>query len=350
MLALPAPRWLCRWWLCWKWSREQKRLRCQLVECDDFSWSLDGRADGSNSKRALRLIGGMDISFFADPQNPDDPRACAALVVCEVNPESGNLEVVWERYELVELREAYIPGFLAFREVKHLRALVDQLRSERPDLLPDVVIVDGNGVLHPRGFGSASHIGVVCDLCTVGVGKDLHMVDGLAREEVKHRLEGVGQGGHVELVGQSGRVWGAALLPQPLRPVYTRGQAPPKNPIYVSVGHRICLQTSVELVKRCCISARVPEPVRLADIRSRERVREAKDRERGGGGSNSKRKQNKRQERAAAGAGLGDAAGEKPPPSAAGASRLSTGVVLAAGIGLAACAVWLARSTRRRSL
>mmetsp|Transcript_16938 Transcript_16938/g.46654 ORF Transcript_16938/g.46654 Transcript_16938/m.46654 type:complete len:355 (-) Transcript_16938:181-1245(-) len=352
MCVPSVPRWLCRWWFCWKWSREQRSLRGRLLERDDFSWSLPGAAE-ADGRRPLRLIGGMDISFFADPQSPGDARACAALVVCELDPESGDLAVVWERYELVELTAEYIPGFLAFREVGHLRALVNQLRVERPELLPDVVLVDGNGVLHPRGFGCASHLGVVCDLCTVGVGKDLHMVDGLDRDEVKRGLESVGQGGHVELVGQSGRVWGAALLPQPLRPVGHRNQAPPKNPIYVSVGHRISLETSVALVERLCISARVPEPVRLADIRSRELVRKARERERAGVASKDSFRQKKKQKApkdkvvVAAAAVAAEAVGE---PSGswrvlAASTRLPAGLLF--GLGGLAVAALLLRARRQ---
>jgi len=324
-------------------------LRSQLLERDDFPWTLEEATAEGSGKRRLRFIGGMDISFFADPQSPTDLRACAALVVCELDRESGNLEVVWERYAMVELREEYIPGFLAFREVKHLRALVEQLRADRPDLEPDVVVVDGNGVLHPRGFGCASHVGVVCGLCTVGVGKDLHMVDGLDRDRVKQRLERVGQGGHVELVGDSGRVWGAALLPRPLRPVGVRGQAPPKNPIYVSVGHRISLGTSVALVKRLCISARVPEPVRLADIRSRERVREAKERERGDATKGSSKQKPKKKQNGSKEEPM-DLLPPQSAPAPTGTGLSAAPVLLLGGLGLAVGAVLVWRLSRRRSL
>lgn len=317
--------WITRWWFFWRWSREQRRLRKQLVDYDSFDWALDGLG----GRRLLRLIGGMDISFFADPQGPNDPRAYAALVVCEVDSSRCSLELVWERYDLVDMTEVYIAGFLAFREVHHLRALLETLRSDRPDLMPDVILVDGNGVLHPRGFGLASHLGVVCDVCTVGVGKDLHLVDGLNRDEVKRQVQSTDQGGHVNLIGESGRAWGAALLPQPLKPIDMKRQAPPKNPIYVSVGHKISLDTSVELVKSCCISARVPEPVRLADVRSRERVREVKERERrsaeeGGGGPLEKAaRQAKRKQKGQPqdpGAGLQAAAAEVLEPARAAES------------------------------
>mmetsp|Transcript_24556 Transcript_24556/g.47769 ORF Transcript_24556/g.47769 Transcript_24556/m.47769 type:complete len:289 (-) Transcript_24556:29-895(-) len=281
--------WLSRLWLTLKWGHQQRRLRGRLVEADCAGWSLDG----DPAQRPLRFVGGMDISFFADPKTPDDARACAALVVCEMDIGLGTLEVVWERYAIVEMTEAYMAGFLAFREVAHLQALLSLLKEERPELVPDVILVDGNGVLHPRGFGLASHLGVICDACTVGVGKDLHLVDGLNRDHIKAQLAQLVQGEHTNLVGQSGRTWGAALKPLPLKPVDSKRYPAPKNPIYVSVGHKITLDTSLRLVKQCCLSARVPEPVRLADIRSREQVREVKDREQGVPEKKSKGRQSK---------------------------------------------------------
>jgi len=248
-------------------------LRQRLVESDACTWTLDG--DGSDRRR-LRFIAGMDISFFSSEHDPDDQRACAALVVFERDL-SGTLAVVWEDFEFVVMRQPYIAGFLAFREVPHLQALLERLRVQRPDIFPDVILVDGNGVLHPQGFGCASHMGVVCDACVIGVAKNLHVIDGLSREDVRRQVELVGQGGHVPLVGASGRVWGAALLPDPPKRVAPKHMAKDlMNPIFVSVGHRVSLQTCLRVVDLCCVSRREPEPTRIADIRSRERIRQVK--------------------------------------------------------------------------
>mmetsp|Transcript_48001 Transcript_48001/g.74972 ORF Transcript_48001/g.74972 Transcript_48001/m.74972 type:complete len:104 (+) Transcript_48001:951-1262(+) len=87
-------------------------------------------------------------------------------------------------------------------------------------------------------------------------------VDGLSRTDVGQRAkeELHATGSSFDLVGESGSVWGAALL----------GSQGSSNPIFVSVGHRIALPTATALVARCCSSARVPEPIRQADQRSRE--------------------------------------------------------------------------------
>ena len=94
-----------------------------------------------------------------------------------------------------------------------LTILFERLRKNSPEFEPDVLLVDGNGIFHTRGFGSASHIGVVFDIPSIGVGKNVFNVDGLGKKKVKEitdaaKLEPLG---HVELIGTSGRVWGAAL-------------------------------------------------------------------------------------------------------------------------------------------
>lgn len=74
----------------------------------------------------------------------------------------------------------YIPGFLAFRETPAYTILFERLKKNRPDLWPHVLLVDGNGILHNRGFGCASHIGVLMDIPSIGVGKTVFAVDSLS--------------------------------------------------------------------------------------------------------------------------------------------------------------------------
>jgi deoxyribonuclease V len=106
----------------------------------------------------------------------------------------------------------------------------------------------------------ACHLGVLAHLPTIGVGKNLHHVDGLNQSEVKQSLQ-LQINEHeqtITLVGNSGITWGVGF-----RPTLSS-----LKPIYVSVGHRISLDSAVEVVKITC-KYRVPEPIRQADIRSR---------------------------------------------------------------------------------
>ncbi|XP_069916289.1 endonuclease V isoform X8 [Oryctolagus cuniculus] len=149
--------------------------------------------------------------------------------------------VVYEESRMVRLTAPYVSGFLAFREAPFLVDAVQRLREKQPDLMPQVLLVDGNGVLHHQGFGVACHLGVLTDLPCIGVAKKLLQVDGLEKD--------------------------AAHKEQALRS-HDRST----KPVYVSVGHKVSLETAVRLTRHCC-RFRVPEPVRQADIRSREHIR-----------------------------------------------------------------------------
>jgi len=237
-----------------QWEAQQRALRDRIVDTDAEAWDLTD--DPSPGSTPLRRVGGVDVSFVKD----DPDTACAALVVLEF----PSLRLLYEDYAIVKLDLPYISGFLAFRECPHLTAMVETLRRDRPELLPQIVLVDGMGVLHPRGLGLASHLGVVTGLPTIGVGKTFLNVDGLQRDKVlreSHERLG-GSGDTWRLVGASGRELGAAL----------RSTAGAPNPVFVSRGHLITLETALRVVRACC-KYRVPEPIRLADKGSREYLR-----------------------------------------------------------------------------
>lgn len=106
---------------------------------------------------------------------------------------------------------------------------------------------------------------------TIGIGKSLHYVDGLTREGV-NQLKGTCKraGEFALLQGDSGAVWGAMLRTTG----DPSGEAGPKyKPVIVSVGHGLSLETALDLVRRCC-RHRIPEPVRQADLQSREWLRQ----------------------------------------------------------------------------
>ncbi|XP_054702215.1 endonuclease V isoform X9 [Grus americana] len=233
-----------------RWAREQARLKASVVAEDTEEWQKDSGLTG------LERVGGVDLSYIKG----DDTRACASLVVLSYPA----LEVLYEDCRMVAVSAPYVPGFLAFREVPFLVEAVQRLQQEEPKLKPQVLLVDGNGLLHPRGFGVACHLGVLTDLPCVGVAKNLLQVDGLVRDELHreqvHSLQR--EGDTFPLRGASGGVLGMVL----------RSYNNSSKPLYISVGHRVCLETAVRLVKSCC-RYRIPEPIRQADIRSREYIR-----------------------------------------------------------------------------
>lgn len=197
--------------------------------------ALAARVVTEDALGPVRRIGGVDISNTRfDPEN----LVFAAVVVLAW----PGLEVVASASAVRRATMPYIPGFLGFREVPALLEAWARL-GERPDL----VLVDGHGVAHPRGLGIASHLGVVLDIPSIGV----------AKSPLVGRPEGKlgGEPGEAVPLAWKGRMLGTVLR--------TRRRS---NPLYISPGHRVSPATSVEWVRRCGTGYRLPEPTRQAHL------------------------------------------------------------------------------------
>uniref|UniRef100_A0A8D1HSL5 Endonuclease V n=1 Tax=Sus scrofa TaxID=9823 RepID=A0A8D1HSL5_PIG len=188
------------------WKREQARLKALVVDRDTEAWQRDPAFSG------LQRVGGVDVSFVKD----DSVSACASLVVLNY-PE---LEVVYEDCRMVSLTAPYVSGYLAFREVPFLVDAVQRLQEKDPQLMPQVLFVDGNGVLHHRGFGVACHLGVLTDVPCIGVAKKLLQVDGLENDAAHREKSPPGLGSWKKPRGQVNKaacgLGPAACCPLPL--------------------------------------------------------------------------------------------------------------------------------------
>lgn len=166
--------------------------------------------------------------------------------------------VVVVRYPAMELAEVqtarkrppmpYVPGLLSFRETPVLLDVFERLTTS-----PDLVLVDGQGLAHPRRFGIACHIGLMLDIPTIGCAKSVLVG--------RHGPLGHERGSWAPLVDRDEAV-GAAVRTQD-----------GVTPVYVSVGHKIDLQTAIEWVLACATSVRLPEPARLAHEAASGRVK-----------------------------------------------------------------------------
>jgi deoxyribonuclease V len=189
---------------------------------------LAARVERRDRTGRVRLLGGVDVSVV-------DGWSRAAVVVLDAT----SLEVVETRTADRRVTFPYIPGFLAFREVPVIRAAWRKLRR-----LPDLSIVDGMGLLHPRRCGLACHLGVLLDVPTIGCGKTWFVGD---------YAEPAAARGSWCPMRLDGETAGAALR--------TRDNV---NIVFVSTGHRVSLRTAVRWVLRTAVAARLPEPVRAA--------------------------------------------------------------------------------------
>lgn len=242
-----------------EWEREQLKLKRRCLAKDAPAVEKMMKVIKKGSEETFH-IGGVDVSFIKG--NLVD--ACAALVVLSF----PDLKIVYKRLEMIQLTLPYVPGYLALREVEPLKKLYSHLFDNAPHYKPSVIFVDGNGQLHPREFGLACHLGVELGVPCVGVAKTMMHVDGIADDET-HKTKQLTllkkAGDMFPLITSSGKMLGMA--------VRSTDSAP--NPIYVSVGHRISLQSAVALVLKCC-KYRIPEPTRHADQLSRKYLAEGR--------------------------------------------------------------------------
>lgn len=176
----------------------------------------------------VHSVAGIDVSLRGDV-------ARAAVVVLEFD----GLAPVAYATATRPITFPYVPGLLSFREGP---AILDAL--EQLNVLPDLLIFDGQGRAHPRRVGIASHIGLLADLPAIGCAK--------SRLCGQHDEPGLDAGSYVPLLDK-GDVVGAVLR--------TRRSV---KPVYVSIGHRVDLATSIKYVLACCRGYRLPETTRWA--------------------------------------------------------------------------------------
>lgn len=180
-------------------------------------------------------VGGMDVSC-----NLYDPTQMiyAATVVLDYK----TVKLVDQAAVIEKQTFSYIPGLLGFREAPALVHAFNKLQRR-----PDILMVDGHGISHPRGLGIASHLGVLLDIPTIGVAKSIL----IGRPAKPLPLE----------VGSlTPLLWKGKQIAMLYR---TKARA---NPLIISTGHRISLETAVKFVARTLRGYRLPEPTRQAHL------------------------------------------------------------------------------------
>ena len=185
-----------------------------------------------NRLESVRFVAGADMALTKNP-----PRAYAGVVVLSF----PDLNVVEECGSVSDLTFPYIPGLLAFREAPALLKAFARIRQE-----PDLVMIDGQGLAHPRACGIACHIGLWLDKPTIGCAK--------SRLFGAYQAPSIKRGSWTPLTGNQGEVIGAA--------VRTKDKT---NPVFVSAGHKIDLSSAIHYVLACSQGYRIPEPTRRAD-------------------------------------------------------------------------------------
>ncbi|RFP65786.1 endonuclease V [Hymenobacter lapidiphilus] len=190
----------------------------------------------------LRYIAGCDSSF------PTPDTVLSVFVVLEL-PSLGFIEKV---YHVGPVPLPYIPGLLSFREAPNLLHAYAKLRRQ-----PDIIMVDGHGIAHPRRMGIAAHLGVELDVPTFGVAKQ--RLTGVYEEPA------LTKGSITQLTDKNGELLGQVI----------RSKDKVK-PLFVSPGHLCDQATATRLTLACLRGYKLPEPTRLADHWAEEFKKELK--------------------------------------------------------------------------
>ncbi len=214
-----------------------------IAQAIDLQQKLAAQVSRSSRVNTPHFIAGVDISV-----EKAEGMATGAVVVLSY-PE---LRVVEIEVAHGRLDFPYVPGLLSFRE-----SPLTLEACERLSITPDLILVDGQGVAHPRRFGLASHLGLFLDRPTIGCAKSLLCG--------RHDAPGVEPGGYAEVIDR-GETIGAALR--------TRLGV---KPVYVSIGHMVDLETAIHWVLECCHGYRLPEPTRLAHLAAAGKLQLEKD-------------------------------------------------------------------------
>ena len=189
-------------------------------------------------RKKVKLIAGADVAF-------DEDRAFAAACLYSY-PELVFLDEVCL---VSSISFPYIPGYLSFREGEAIIRALRLLKAK-----PDLILIDGQGIAHPRGLGIASHIGILLDLPTVGCAKS-RLVGEFEEPDWK-------RGAYSPLLFQE-KIVGMV--------VRTRDNV---RPLFISPGHKVSLKNSAGIVLQTTRGFRIPEPLRRADFLSKRVKRE----------------------------------------------------------------------------
>jgi len=186
------------------------------------------------SESEVQYVTGFDVAY---PFDDDWKMSCGACVTMDY--QTG--EIVEEQTLFLDTRFPYIPTFLSYREQPFIQELIKKLSVN-----PSVLLIDGNGILHPFGFGLACHIGVIVQKPSIGVAKSL--LCGKQQEDNR--------------ILNNDTIAGYAFY----------ANARVKKPAFISQGNMISLDTAISIVEKMS-SHKQPEPLRLAHQLATETLR-----------------------------------------------------------------------------
>jgi len=181
----------------------------------------------------IRTVAGVDVAY---------DEANNSMIGAIVLLDASSLKIVEQAHHEMEITFQYVPGLFSFREIPAIKMAYYKL-----SIKPDIIVCDAQGIAHPNRVGMATHLGIELDVPTIGCAKKR-----LIGEFDKEKLN-LKRASQQSLIIDNERV-GVALRTQD-----------DVKPMYVSIGHRISLETAIHLVLKLCNQYRLPETTRMAD-------------------------------------------------------------------------------------
>ena len=196
----------------------------------------------------VRTVAGVDLAYWKDEAGQEQAVCCIVMIDVSTH------EITERKHYSGRIDVPYIPGFLAFRELPLVLKTVELLEQK-----PDIYVFDGNGYLHPRHMGIATHASFYLDAPTIGVAKTYFRVD----KETDYTEPEQSAGSYTDIV-IGGEVYGRVLR--------THDGV---KPVFVSVGNNISLDTATSFVMSLVgRESHIPLPTREADLETHIRRRE----------------------------------------------------------------------------
>lgn len=187
----------------------------------------------------ITTIAGVDLAYWAE--NEEEWAVCCIVVI-----DRSTHKIIEKKHFSGKIEVPYIPGFLAFRELPLVLKTAELLEN-----IPDIYMFDGNGYLHPRHMGIATHASFYLNRPTIGVAKTYFRVE----KDLDFTEPDEASGSYTDIIA-NGEVYGRTLRTH-------KGV----RPVFVSVGNNISLDTACELVLELTDKeSRIPIPTRLADL------------------------------------------------------------------------------------
>jgi deoxyribonuclease V len=203
-----------------KFKKEQEELRSKIIL--------------KRPKSPIKFIAGCDSSILGEN--------ILSVFVIFTYPTLKQIEVV---YNTSKIPFPYIPGFLSFREIPNLLKTYKKLKNK-----PDLIMVDGQGIMHPRRMGLATHLGIKINTPTIGVAKK--------RLYGKYEMPNITKGSYSKVFDKD-EIIGFALR--------SKNKT---NPLFISPGNLCDLETSLEITLSTLRNYKLPETTRIADLLSKE--------------------------------------------------------------------------------